>query len=89
VLGAQVGAVILAASYAGAAPVPTEGGYVAAFWVSAGVGLAGAALAWMARPGRLERDGAPGSRVVPEGERRGRDGAGPPLVDAPRGGQRA
>lgn len=89
VMGAQVGAVILAASYLGAAPVPAESGYVAAFWVSAGAGLVGAVLAWLVRPARLEEHGAPGSRVVREGEGRRREGAGAPLLDPSRGRQGA
>ena len=45
VVGAQVGAVVLAAHHVAGTSVPGESGFVAAFWISALAGLAGAGTA--------------------------------------------
>ncbi|MGD9572583.1 MAG: MFS transporter [Thermoleophilia bacterium] len=46
VIGAQLGAAILAASAVGGGPVPAESGYVTAFWIGAAAAALGAVAAW-------------------------------------------
>jgi EmrB/QacA subfamily drug resistance transporter len=52
VIGAQVGAVLLAANHAPGTSVPTEAGFVDAFWVGAAGALVAALAALFARPRR-------------------------------------
>ena len=53
VIGAQVGAVLLAANVAPGTSVPTEAGFVNAFWVGAAGALVAAVAALWARPRRV------------------------------------
>ncbi len=59
VVGAQVGAVLLAAHHATGTSVPTESGFVDAFWVGAAGALVAALAACFATPRRPARDAAP------------------------------
>jgi hypothetical protein len=52
VVGAQVGAVLLAANVAPGTGIPTEAGFVDAFWVGAAGALVAAVAALWARPHR-------------------------------------
>lgn len=52
VVGAQVGAVLLAASHASGTPVPTESGFVHAFWIGAAGALVAALTAFLVGPAR-------------------------------------
>ncbi len=56
VVGAQVGAVVLAAHHAAGTSVPTESGFVDAFWVGAAGALVAALAACFASPGRPRGD---------------------------------
>lgn len=74
VVGAQVGAVVLAAHHAAGTSVPTESGFVDAFWVGAAGALVAALAACFASPGRPRADAValePG-RVAAETARPGR-----------------
>jgi hypothetical protein len=46
VIGGQVGAALLTSDTIGRTHIPAESAFVIAFWVSAGVALLGAVLAW-------------------------------------------
>ncbi len=59
VIGAQVGAVLLAASVAPGTSVPTEAGFVDAFWVGTVGALLAAVAALWARPRRTRAQEAP------------------------------
>ena len=52
VIGAQIGAAILAASAVGDGGVPAESGYTTAFWVGAVASLLGAVTASLVAPWR-------------------------------------
>jgi hypothetical protein len=73
VIGAQVGAVLLAAHHAPRTSIPTEAGFVDAFWVgAAGALLAAAAALFVGSPGG-QPDAAPAASLA-------RAGAGPQVV---------
>ena len=73
VIGAQVGAVLLAANHAPGTSVPTEAGFVDAFWVGAAGALVAALAALFARPRRGAAETAPAER-----ERAAAGGSGRP-----------
>ena len=60
VIGAQVGAVLLAANSAPGTGVPTESGFVDAFWIGAAGALVAALAAVFARPRRGAPETVPG-----------------------------
>jgi EmrB/QacA subfamily drug resistance transporter len=66
VIGAQVGAVLLAANVAPGTSVPTEAGFVDAFWVGAAGALVAAVAALWARPSRVrpQQEEAPADAVL-------------------------
>ena len=55
VVGAQIGAVVLAAHHVAGTSVPAESGFVTAFWISAIAGLAGAGTAALVSSKRAVR----------------------------------
>ena len=59
VVGAQVGAVLLAAHHAPGTGIPTEAGFVDAFWIGAAGALLAALAACFAKPGRPAVDAVP------------------------------
>jgi EmrB/QacA subfamily drug resistance transporter len=64
VIGAQVGAVLLAAHYAPGTGVPTEPGFVDAFWLGAAGALVAALCALFARPGTGAAELAPAEPAI-------------------------
>jgi EmrB/QacA subfamily drug resistance transporter len=56
VIGAQVGAVLLAASHVPGTAVPSESGFVAAFWIGAAGALVAALAAFLVGPARPRTD---------------------------------
>jgi hypothetical protein len=70
VIGAQIGAAILAASAVGGGEVPAESGYATAFWVGAVAALIGAVTASLVAPWRRRARARPGARIerVPRSE---------------------
>jgi len=64
VIGAQVGAVLLTASYAPGTTVPTESGFVNAFWIGAAGAVVAAVAAIFVGPRRARAERAPRSAVV-------------------------